>query len=84
MGPSTNLLAAVAGGVTSTGTNIWPLFVLVGVALAFVIAVKVQSFIMAAGAKERGEVQKEQKYARHGDYKAFKRGRKNFPGLWKD
>jgi hypothetical protein len=57
---------------------------LVGVALAFVIAVKVQSFIMQAGAQSRTNTEKEQRFARTGDYKAYKRGKKNLPKLWRD
>lgn len=31
------LLASVASGVQTTGTDIWPLFILIGVPLAFVV-----------------------------------------------
>lgn len=39
------LTASVADGVRDTGVNIWPLFALIGVALAFVIAGLVVNFI---------------------------------------
>jgi hypothetical protein len=39
------LTASVADGVRDTGMNIWPLFALVGVALAFVIAGFIVNFI---------------------------------------
>jgi hypothetical protein len=32
-----DLLASVASGVSTTGASIWPLFVLIGVPLAFVV-----------------------------------------------
>jgi len=32
-----SLLASVASGVQTTGTDIWPLFILIGVPLAFVV-----------------------------------------------
>ena len=32
-----DLLASVASGVSTTGAQIWPLFVLIGVPLAFVV-----------------------------------------------
>jgi hypothetical protein len=60
LGTSTNLLASVAVGVTDTGASIWPLFVFLGVALAFVIAGKVRDFIMEMGAAQR---KKEQYYS---------------------
>ena len=40
-----DLLASVTTGVQTTGTSLWPLFVFVGIGVAFVIASYVVSFI---------------------------------------
>ncbi len=40
-----DLTASVADGVVATGSNIWPLFAVIGIALAFVIASYVVQFI---------------------------------------
>lgn len=40
-----DLLASVTTGVQTTGTSLWPLIVLVGIPLAFVIGGMVISFI---------------------------------------
>ena len=42
------LLASVASGVQTTGTSLWPLIVLVGIPLAFVVGGMVISFIRRA------------------------------------
>ncbi len=44
----TDLLASVTTGVQDTGVSLWPLFVFVGVPIAFVIARYVLSFIKSA------------------------------------
>ena len=41
----TTILASVTTGVQTTGTSLWPLIVLVGIPLAFVIGGMVISFI---------------------------------------
>lgn len=43
-----DLLASVTSGVQDTGVALWPLFVFVGVPIAFVIARYVLSFIKSA------------------------------------
>lgn len=43
-----DLLASVTSGVQDTGVALWPLFVFVGVPLAFVIARYVLTFIKAS------------------------------------
>lgn len=55
LGTSTNLLANVSTGVTQTGVAIWPLFTVLGVLLAFVIAGKVRDLIMEMGADQRNK-----------------------------
>jgi hypothetical protein len=40
-----DLLASVTTGVQTTGTDIWPLIVLVGIPLAFVVGTFIVSFI---------------------------------------
>lgn len=40
-----DLLASVTSGVQTTGASLWPLIVLVGIPLAFVVGAMVISFI---------------------------------------
>jgi len=48
------LLASVTGGVQTTGESLWPLFVFVGIGLAFSIAGFVISFIrQSVGGRSR-------------------------------
>lgn len=84
-GTSTNMASIVASGVTATGANIWTLFIFLGVLVAIYIAIKVQDFIMLSFAPvEAPKTKKRRGVDRTGDYKAFKRGKKELPGLWKD
>lgn len=53
---TTSMLATVARGVQDTGAPIWPLFAFLGVPLAFIIAVYLRDFIIAAGAERRKDL----------------------------
>lgn len=57
-GTSTNMAATVAAGVVDTGGNLWPLFSLLGVVLAFAIAIRVVYFIKNAIGNERAREDK--------------------------
>lgn len=50
---TTSMLAAVTTGVQDTATPLWPLFALMGVPIAFILATKTRDFIMLAGAEQR-------------------------------
>lgn len=43
---STSVAAVVSSGVSQTGANVWPLFIVLGVPVAFGIAIYMQNFIM--------------------------------------
>jgi len=79
-GTTTNIASVVATGVTTTGRAVWPLFLFLGVAILFALAIKLQDFIMASGEKLAN--QNQSKFKRTGNYRSFKRGKKELPGLW--
>lgn len=87
---STSLIAAVGGsvrtGVQTTGASLWPLFVFLGVAIAFIIALQLSVFT-----KRTVDMPKQSKKSRgypkgHPDYKAYRKGRriieKELPGFF--
>jgi len=78
---SSDLLASVGGsigdGVRQTGQSIWPLFVFLGIPIAFIIALQVVVFTKRTVGGNAGGVPKSGPYGPGGEHhKAFKRGRK--------
>lgn len=75
----TDLLASVGTGVVDTGAMIWPLFAILGVIIAFIIAGKVRDFIMHAG-----EVERERRKNKRIDFYAPGSEMASLPNMTKD
>jgi hypothetical protein len=78
------LMATVVTGVQDTGGDLWPMFVFLGVALAFMIGLQLTVFTkrastglgMAQDGLKQSKPTKVRRFPRTGDYRAFKRGKK--------
>lgn len=56
---TTSMLAAVTSGAVATGANVWPLFAIVGVPVAFFLAfLLIQFVITSVGARKRKDFEK--------------------------